>query len=233
MSIVMGFAGFGAATPSSSVSITGHTSFTKTAGLTNVYTFNYAGSLGIGTFVVLMTTVRTTNTGAQNMTATDSAGNTYTQAVAGTQGNNVTSSSILFCKLTNAVTAATTFTVTGPAGTYSSAQHATVFVVNNLVSGVLDNTNTSTSGTAATTNTATMTSGTGAAFQVVSTGVISAPTFVSVSASWVSQWNLPISGCSQFSASFVANGLSANFSASNTLTTNTTANYAGVMATFR
>lgn len=212
------------------VSLIAHTSFTKTASLSNVYTLNYAGNLSAGTFVVIVTTVRTTNTGVQNMTVTDSAGNTYTQAVVGTQSNNITSTSILFCKLTNAVTSATTITVTGPTGTYQFGQYASVFVLNNVI-GTLDSTNTGTNGVGTQSNTVTISSGRGIVIHGVSTGAIGPPSFTSVSAGWSSQYNLTVSGCSQYSASFVANGLGSNYSASNTITLSS-GNTAGVMASF-
>jgi len=187
---------------SSSVTYSVDQTYTKTTSLTSSFGTNYLNSYPAGTFMVAVITVRSSSA-ANSTTLTDSAGNSYTKAVEGTQSNGLTVSSIWYSNLTNSVTTGTTLTANLSAVSYTNAQHLTLFQLTNISS--YESSNTSTSSSNVITNTLNVSSP-GILIQCVSTGVsantapVSYTPGTSTSAAYVSL-------CSQYTSAYINGSL--------------------------
>jgi hypothetical protein len=204
------------------------TTFSKTASLTNSYTFSPASSHSVGALLVFVATARATTAINFANTATDDAGNTWTKRVQGTQSNNLTVTAVYDCVLTNAVTSATVVTLSMDAGTYSGAQHITLFTLTGVTG--YDSSAQANSGGAALFITNSVTTGgpaTGVAIHGISTG--SSNTVSTNSANWTLQSSLvSVTSCEQFTAT--ATSTSWVDPVSDTFTMNSSTQMAGVIA---
>jgi hypothetical protein len=200
---------------------------TKTTSLSGTYAFNFASSHAAGAVIVFAVTGRQTAAFNWASTATDSAGNTYTKRVEGTQSNGLTVTAIYDCVLTNAVTSATTITTTNTATSPATAQHATIFTL----TGVTGYDSSAQGATTSATVPNSVTTGgpfTGVAIHAISTGASTAPTVSSVSAGWTSQSSLRVNACSQYTATKPSTSWADPVS--NSFGMSASANYAGVIA---
>jgi len=203
---------------------------TKTVDLTTSYSFNYGSSYAIGKFIVVVLTGR--SGGTLNWTGlTDSAGNTYTEYVQGTQPNGLTVTSIYYSTLTSAVTSATTFTAT-LTGTPAHAQHATVFALTGVsapsasATAQIDNAE-----VVSTVAVSTVASGAGVAINGLSSGQGGNNTVTSISAGFTTGSSLRVAFCSQYTAYSVYK-IPSGTSITNTFTISSTGNMADVIALF-
>lgn len=202
------------------------------------YTFSYDGNIPAGSFVVIVVTARsksTSHTGSWTG-ITDSAGNTFSEAIAGTQDNNLTFSAIYSGVLGTSVTSSTNITASStqsPGDTeFRKAKHYSIFVLTGVTQ--VDNTASAPNSTStnALSNSATTTTGNGIALHVLSTGTGQNPTVNSVSSGYTSL-SLPASNCGQYSARKVIDGASANSTESSTITMSRSGKYANIFATFK
>ena len=204
----------------------------------NVYTFQYGGDIPAGSFVVITVTARTsgnTVTGSWS-SIVDSAGNTFSEVIEGTQDNNLTFSAIYAGVLGASVTSSTNISATSSqsngSSSYRRAKHHSIFVL----TGVTQADNTSSAPTTASTNvfsnSATTTTGNGIALHVISSGTGSQRTISSVSSGYTSL-AITATACSQYSARKVIDQ-SGGTAVSSTITLNGTLGRAAVIiATFK
>lgn len=224
------FAAAGLSTVAASAVVNLNTTYKKTTTLTNSYSFNYGSSIAAGKMVVITSTMRA-EAAINFLSVTDTAGNTYTQAVTGTQLNGLTYNSIYYCVLANAVTTGTTITVSASTGTYTNAQHSVVMVLDNITTF----TGNKESKAVVTVNKITVSAGSptgyGVGIALNSSGATTL-TLSSVSSGWVTQYNSPTSLCGSWVHSYVIYNKGTNFALSVTSTFSVTANITGLIATF-
>tara|TARA_R110000764_G_scaffold222351_1_gene311046 strand:- start:571 stop:1233 length:663 start_codon:yes stop_codon:yes gene_type:complete len=198
--------------------------------LTNgTFPFNYAKSYSAGTFVVAIVTARELGTLAGTWdSVVDDEGNTFNLVVQGTQPNDLTFSAIWSCSLSNPVTAATAITATTSTTLDARGRHAAIFVLGATPSttNVVNSPQINTPVVA----TSTTTSGSGIAFHVVSTGLTTQPSVVSVSSGFTLQVESRNAGCNQYIATSVLDQAPSS-SVSNSLELSATSGrYANMMA---
>lgn len=213
-------------------SVTLNTFGTKTTDLTATYEFNYGEVIPAGSFVVICVTARSPSFSPGTWdSVVDSAGNTFIEAVEGTQSNNLTFTAIYYSKITNSVDTGTVITANATSSEFQTAQHHSVFVltgvneVDNIYSSPANSTNL-VSASAITTN------GSGIAVHAISTGLSSLASINSISEIFVEQSSLATGGCQQFTATSVFEEQS-NTSIQNTFDMSVLANWASIMAIFK
>ena len=193
------------------------------------FPFNYAKSYPAGTFVVAVVTARENGTVAGTWdSVVDDEGNTFNLVVQGTQSNDLTFSAIWSCSLSNPVTAATAITATTSTTLAPRGRHAAIFVLGTTPSttNVVNSPQTG----APVVATSSTTSGSGIAFHVVSTGLTTPASVVSVSSGFTLQVESRNTACSQYIATSVLDQAPSS-SVSNSLELSvTTGRYANMMA---
>ena len=193
------------------------------------FPFNYSKSYPAGTFVVAIVTAREAGTVAGTWdSVVDDEGNTFNLVVQGTQSNDLTFSAIWSCSLSNPVTAATAITATTSTTLANRGRHAAIFVLGTTPSttNVVNSPQTG----APVVATSTTTSGSGIAFHVVSTGLSTPASVVSVSSGFTLQVESLNRACSQYIATSVLDQTPSS-SVSNSLELSVTSGrYANMMA---
>jgi hypothetical protein len=211
------------------LSVTLDSSGTKTTDLSSSYEFNYGSTIPTNSFVVVVVTARSGSGAGVWDSITDSAGNVYTEAVEGTQSNNLTFTAIYYSQITNSVDISTVITASATAPTFTTAQHYSIFVLTgvNTVDATYSSPASSTSLVPANATTST---GKGIAIHAVSTG-FSIGSVNNLSEGFILQTSLVVSGCQLFTATSVFDQ-SVDTSVDNTFDTSISANWASVMALF-